>query len=403
MEMSAMSDGYPLPEGWRWARLGEVSRISGGGTPLRHQAEYYGGDIPWLTPTEVPDTPIIPYITTTREYITQRGLANRSARLVPANTVLLTSRATIGRVAIAAVPLTTNQGFANFVCGDQVEPKFLAYALRYLSAQIIGRASGTTFLEIRKSVLREMQLPLPTLPEQHLIVARLERLLAHAARAEEESRQAMDKARALRGATLADTFARIDAPKVRLGEVCDRADRRDPQKTPEASFRYVDIASVDNAAKRITEARTLLGKDAPSRARQVIRANDVLVATTRPYLNAVALVPAELDGEICSTGFCVLRPRHVVAGYLFAFVQTADFVEQLMAMVRGASYPAVTDANVFNVRFPLPPLSKQYRIVERLERLLTHAARAEEEARQAMQKARALRESALTAAFRGMV
>lgn len=201
-----MSDSYPLPEGWRWVRLGEVSRISGGGTPLRHHSEYYGGDIPWLTPTEVPDTPIIPYITTTREYITQRGLANSSARLVPANAVLLTSRATIGRVAIAAVPLTTNQGFANFVCGDQVEPKFLAYALRYLSAQIIGRASGTTFLEIRKSVLREMLFPLPPLPEQRRIVARLERLLTHAARAEEEARQAMEKARALRAATLTAAF-----------------------------------------------------------------------------------------------------------------------------------------------------------------------------------------------------
>ncbi len=99
-------------------------------------------------------------------------------------------------------------------------------------------------------------------------------------------------------------------------------------------FRYVDISSVDNQRKSIVEAKTIVGKEAPSRARQMIRANDVLVATTRPNLNAVAIVPPELDGSICSTGFCVLRSNgQVVQEYLFAFVRTGQFIRSLSDLV----------------------------------------------------------------------
>ena len=132
-------------------------------------------------------------------------------------------------------------------------------------------------------------------------------------------------------------------PLAPLDAVCIRlTGTRDPRTKPDQPFRYVDISSVDNRLKRVTGAKQLLGKDAPSRARQMIRANDVLVATTRPNLNAVALVPKELDGEICSTGFCVLRSNgEVEPESLFAFVQAETFVRSLSELVKGALYPAV--------------------------------------------------------------
>jgi type I restriction enzyme S subunit len=164
----------------------------------------------------------------------------------------------------------------------------------------------------------------------------------------------------------------------RVGEVCiTRTENRDPRTTPDSSFRYVDISSVDNQRKFITEARVMVGKDAPSRARQVIRANDVLVATTRPSLNAVALVPAELDGEICSTGFCVLRPGgEIDPEYLFTFVQTRAFVTGLSDLVKGALYPAVTDGQVRAQKLPLPPLREQRRIAARLREQLAEVEKA---------------------------
>jgi type I restriction enzyme S subunit len=101
----------------------------------------------------------------------------------------------------------------------------------------------------------------------------------------------------------------------------------------------------------------------------VIAANDVLVSTVRPNLNGVAVVPCELDGEIASTGFCVLRPNPTIvnARYLLYWTLIPDFVGYLTARMRGANYPAVTDAVVRKATIPLPPLSEQRRIVEILD------------------------------------
>ena len=158
---------------------------------------------------------------------------------------------------------------------------------------------------------------------------------------------------------------------VRLGEVCETTQNRDPRMTPDLPFRYVDISSVYNRTKQIIEARTILGKDAPSRARQVIKTNDIIIATTRPNLNAVAIVSEELHNEICSTGFCVLRPTELIAPlFLFAFVQTQYFVETLSNQVRGMLYPAVTDNQVRNIYLPLPPLSDQHRIAVKIQEIM---------------------------------
>ena len=118
---------------------------------------------------------------------------------------------------------------------------------------------------------------------------------------------------------------------VKLGDVCDTlSEKRDPRLELDEPFCYVDIASIDNVSKQILDFKTLLGKDAPSRARQVIRTENVIVSTTRPNLNAVALVPQAFENQICSTGFCVLRPSKAIEPkYLFNFVQSSEFVQNL--------------------------------------------------------------------------
>lgn len=164
---------------------------------------------------------------------------------------------------------------------------------------------------------------------------------------------------------------------VKLGEVCVSTENRDPRTTPDLPFRYVDISSIDNNSKKIMDARTILGKDAPSRAKQIIKANDVLVATTRPNLNAVALVPKELNDEICSTGFSVLRPTKLIdPSFLFAFVKTQYFIDTISGQVRGMLYPAVTDSQVRNVNLTLPPLPEQERIAIKIQELMQEVKRA---------------------------
>ena len=167
-------------------QLGDVCAIVGGGTPRRNNEAYFRGAIPWATPTDVTALNDLS-IARTKETITEAGLRESSARLVPAGTVLLTSRATIGYTAIAERPMATNQGFANFICGECLVPEYLAYWLRGQRDHLIRLAGGTTFREISKSTLKGIPIPLPPLAEQRRIAgilnraARIERLRARGA------------------------------------------------------------------------------------------------------------------------------------------------------------------------------------------------------------------------------
>ena len=157
---------------------------------------------------------------------------------------------------------------------------------------------------------------------------------------------------------------------VKLGEIVEKATgSRNPTKTPNDNFIYVDVAALDNTEKAIVGARSILGADAPSRARKLICSGDILVSTVRPNLNAVALVPADLDGQVASTGYCVLRATDkVLPEYLFYFARSRQFVDGLCSLVAGALYPSVTDSQVLEQSLPLPPISEQRRIVDILSR-----------------------------------
>lgn len=187
---------------------------------------------------------------------------------------------------------------------------------------------------------------------------------------------------------------------VSLGEVCDQADTRDPRILPDSPFRYIDISSIDSTLKRIIEARIIVGKDAPSRARQVVKTNDVLVATTRPNLNAVALIPTELDDQICSTGFCVLRPATMLDPvFLFFWVQARDFVKILSGEVSGLLYPAVIDNQVRSMYIPLPPLPEQKRIAAKLQELMAEVEHARTACEAQLEAAKALPSAYLRQVF----
>ncbi|MFH1609620.1 MAG: restriction endonuclease subunit S, partial [Candidatus Bipolaricaulota bacterium] len=135
---------YKLPPGWRWVRLGEVCQVYGGSTPRRNQDRFFGGDIVWITPSDLTDDLPLAEVAASRTTLTQEGLASSSARLLPSGTVLFSSRATIGKVAIAGVSLATNQGFANFVCESYVDNRYLAYLLKAFTPEIERLAGSTT-------------------------------------------------------------------------------------------------------------------------------------------------------------------------------------------------------------------------------------------------------------------
>ena len=161
-------------------------------------------------------------------------------------------------------------------------------------------------------------------------------------------------------------------PSVPLGDFCAATELCDPTRAPQTPFRYVDISGVSNRFLTITEGREILGKDAPSRAKKRIRKGDVLLATTRPYLKSIALVPTRFDQCVCSTGFSVLRAKDgILPEWIFYAVQSQPFMEQLLPKMRGASYPAVTDGDVRGCKVPKMAPPEQRRVVGRIKECLS--------------------------------
>ena len=153
-----------------------------------------------------------------------------------------------------------------------------------------------------------------------------------------------------------------------IGDVCEDVEQRVPFS--EENFVYIDIGSVDREKKVIESPAEISGADAPSRARRCVRSGDVLVSMTRPNLNAVALVPEELDGQIASTGFEVLRSSTLDPRWVFYIVRSARFVDEMSRLVQGALYPAVRAKDIRSFEIPVSPLNEQRRIATKLDTTL---------------------------------
>ncbi len=161
-----------------------------------------------------------------------------------------------------------------------------------------------------------------------------------------------------------------EEPKIReLGEVCVRTKTIKWENHVNDEFEYIDLSAVSREELCITSSILINYKNAPSRAKKIVETGDIIFATTRPTLRRVAIIPEEFDGQICSTGFVVLRPnvKKVISSYLFYALQLEGFYSEMEALQKGAAYPAVTDDNVKSFRIPVPPLAEQERIVAILD------------------------------------
>ncbi|MDD2599979.1 MAG: restriction endonuclease subunit S [Kiritimatiellae bacterium] len=168
---------WSIPSAWRWRRMGDVATIMGGSTPRTDRPEYFAGNIPWITPADLSK-----HTDKTISYgahnISEEGLANSGARLLPAGAVLFSTRAPIGCVAIASTPLATNQGVKGFVLNDDVMADYAFYYLQHARQLAIQMVSGTTFRELSGKKTAQIPIPVPPLPEQLRIVAEIEKQLS---------------------------------------------------------------------------------------------------------------------------------------------------------------------------------------------------------------------------------
>jgi type I restriction enzyme S subunit len=156
---------------WAIQRLDELADIRSGGTPATGQPAFWAGDVLWCTPTDITVQAGRKYLRDTARKITVKGLQASSAELIPAGSIVMTSRATIGQCAINQVPVTTNQGFKNFVPFDSVDVEFLYYLLLTQTNGFVSLCGGSTFLEIGKVQLAGYEVTLPSSREEQTAIA----------------------------------------------------------------------------------------------------------------------------------------------------------------------------------------------------------------------------------------
>lgn len=208
-----------LPSDWDCRPISDVGSVHSGTTPSRSNPNFWNGDIPWVTPGELTGRGE-KYLRQTAERITRQGVAASSISILPENTLVVTTRATLGLVALAGMPLTTNQGFKSIVLGSEASPHFFYHLFGRLKGELVRRASGTTFLEISGKQFGAVEVPVPPLPEQRRIAEILDTLDAAIRRTE----QVIAKLRQMKQGLLHDLLTRgLD----------DNGELRDPHRHPE--------------------------------------------------------------------------------------------------------------------------------------------------------------------------
>lgn len=160
---------------WKVDRLGNQAKIVGGGTPKTSEPSFWNGDVPWITPKDLSVSNSLT-IEHGERFITKEGLKNSNAEMLPAETVLFTSRAPIGYLAIAKNPLCTNQGFKSFICGSNLVPLYLLFYLDQIMDIVKGMASGATFKEISASTAKQIPILCPPMSLQEEFAKKVEQI-----------------------------------------------------------------------------------------------------------------------------------------------------------------------------------------------------------------------------------
>jgi type I restriction enzyme, S subunit len=159
---------------WTRVKLSDIATIQGGGTPNRNEPSYFGGELPWVTPSDLPPIGVITELGSVAEALTEAGLQRSSAKRIPSGSVLFSSRASIGKIAVTNQDCATNQGFINLTPkAELVSPWFLAYLLGFHTSDLVRLAGKTTFLEIPRGKFKEYEVLIPPLHEQSRLVDRI--------------------------------------------------------------------------------------------------------------------------------------------------------------------------------------------------------------------------------------
>ena len=387
---------WSIPSSWKWSRMGQMSTVITGGTPSTlDRVNFEGGTIPWITPADLSGFSE-KIISCGARSITQRGLDNSGAQLIPKWSVIFSSRAPIGYVAIAGCQLTTNQGCKSFALGLALTSEYVYYYLQRAKGLALKMASGTTFLELSKKSAESLPIPLAPLPEQRRIVEAIEanfaRLEAGVA-ALERVRRTLRQHRAslwksacegkLGGtwgswpqAGIFDATDDLDGLRVPVNAT-EREGR--PRKVPY----YGATGQVGWIDKHLfDEELVLLGEDG---------------VDFFDYLKPKAYV---INGPSWVNNHAHVlrcRPEKILAKFLEVQLNAANY----SGLANGTTRLKLTKSAMRQIPILLPSISIQRKVVDEVERRLSVASQVESVIGEDHARAGKLRESILQRAFEG--
>ena len=383
-----------VPDGWEKKQLSQVCDVIGGGTPERSNMSYWGGDIPWLSPTEVTSLKTR-YISETKESITNIGLHKSSAKLLPAGTLLMTSRASIGYVAINTIPLATNQGFQSLQCHNSMFNEFLYQSITWMRPELERLSAGSTFSEISSKNVKTVKIIVPPLPEQQKIAA----ILSSVDEVIEKTQAQINKLKDLKTGMMQELLSPREGQATNINnpqgesknslhhtEFKDSPLGRIPVGWEVAKFKdvFVDykygprFSSKDYSPNG--NVKTIRGTDVSNNGevhyQQVptaqIDADTVeahklkdgdLVMITTADCGASAVFREQNIPYIASAYAIKLTPTNkVIPAYIKFFMQTSNAMTQIESFIRKGTVANLPGSDVMNIELALPPIKSQEKI-----------------------------------------
>ncbi len=400
-----------MKSGWQRNKLSELCEIVNGGTPKTGVPEYWRGSHLWITPAEMGNR-LSPYVGDTDRKITDKGLRDSSAQLLPSNSVILSSRAPIGHLVINIGPMATNQGCKGLVPGRHIEHKFLYYYLSSIVDLLNSLGTGTTFKELSGSKLKEVKIPLPPLPEQQRIIAILDEAFADIATAKANAEKNLQNARALFESHLQSIFTQRGKGWVEksLEEVCykitdgthhspktqftERAPGRFPYITSKnIRNNFMDLSNVAYIEQAFHEE--VYARCQPSMG-------DVLLTKDGANTGNVTLNTLDEPFSLLSS-VCLIKTNQsrVKAAFLCYYLQSSAGLRSIVGQMTGAAIKRIVLKNIKTAVIPFPPLKEQDSTVEKLNSLLAETQRLAQIYERKLVVLEALKKSLLHQAFTG--
>jgi type I restriction enzyme S subunit len=354
-----------MRDGWRETSLGDIAEVIGGGTPSTAIAEYWDGGIVWLTPTEITSQDGKVVSDSIRK-ITDLGFKNSGAQMLPRDSVILTSRASVGYVALAGKDLCTNQGFQSLIPKQYVLAKFLMFWIQQNRPEFESRSAGSTFKEISKSNVKSIKLQLPPLPEQKRIVDLISSVDSYI----ESLQQHLESAKKSRNAVLYEllTAGGGNWVETTLGEVADVIDPHPSHRAPavdDDGIPFIGIGDLRNTGDIDFAKARRVSRDILEEHKARYNRSDFLIGLGRvASIGMVVRLPDENTEYVVSPTLAVINAKDVLGQFLFYLLEGPHSQEQFQRFKKGSTRESVGMQILRKIKVHIPPLPEQKRIVE---------------------------------------